>query len=149
MIKVLIVGAGCQRAPCASILSRDRNIAETVLADIDLDLANKIKGEVGSNKISAMKFTAEKVEEIERAAKGADAIINLILPQFNSNIMEAALNSGAQYVDTAVDYPLIAQLAKRGPLEMDSEFNKAGLTATIGCGGTPGLSDVLVKFGTT
>ena len=115
MIKVLIIGAGCQGAQCASILSRDRDVAEIVLADIDLDLANKVKGEIGSNKISAMKVNAEKVEYIERAAKGADAIISLTLPQFNSNIMKATLRSGARCVDAAVDYPLMAQLTKRGP----------------------------------
>jgi len=62
-----------------------------------------------------MKVNAEKVEEIERAAKGVDVIINLTLPQFNSNIMKATLRGGAQCVDAAVDYPLMAQLTKRGP----------------------------------
>ena len=146
MIKVLIVGAGCQGAPCASILSRDRDVSEIILGDIDLDLANKVKGKIESDKIAAMKVDAGKVEEIGRAAKGVDVIINLVVPQFNTNVMKAALRSGAQYVDAALDYPAMAQLTKRGPLEMDSEFKKAGLTALIACGGTPGLSHVLAKY---
>jgi len=146
MIKVLIVGAGCQGAPCASILSRDRDVSEIILGDIDLDLANKVKGKIESDKIAAMKVDAGKVEEIGRAAKGTDAIINLTLPQFNTNVMKAALRSGAQYVDAALDYPSMAQLTKRKPLEMDSEFKNTGLTALIACGGTPGLSNVLAKY---
>jgi len=39
MKKLLIVGAGAQGAPCASILSRDRDVAEIVLGGIDIDLA--------------------------------------------------------------------------------------------------------------
>ena len=35
--KVLIVGAGAQGAPCASILARDKDVSEIVLGDIDLD----------------------------------------------------------------------------------------------------------------
>lgn len=146
MKKVLIVGAGAQGGPCASILARDRDISEIILGDIDLDLANKVKEKIESAKIAAMKVDAGKVEEIGRAAKGTDAIINLTLPQFNTNIMKAALRSGAQYVDAALDYPSIAQLTERKPLEMDSEFKKAGLTALIACGGTPGLSNVLAKY---
>ncbi len=145
-MKVLIVGAGAQGGPCASILARDRDIAEIVLGDIDLDLANKVKNKIKSDKITTMKVDAGKVEELEKAAKGVDAVINLTLPQFNANIMKAALKKGAQYVDAAMDYPLIAQLTKKEPFEIDNEFKEAGLTALIGCGGTPGVSNVLVKY---
>ena len=146
MKKVLIVGAGGQGGPCASILARDKDISEIVLGDIDLDLANKVKDRIKSDKITTIKVDAGKVESVESAAKGADAIINLTLPQFNANIMKAALNSGAQYVDSALDYPVIDELTKNKPLEIDKEFKKAGLTALIGCGATPGVSNVLIKY---
>jgi saccharopine dehydrogenase-like NADP-dependent oxidoreductase len=146
MKKVLIVGAGGQGGPCASILARDKDISEIVLGDIDLDLANKVKDRIKSDKITTIKVDAGKVESVESAAKGADAIINLTLPQFNANIMKAALNSGAQYVDAALDYPAMEQLTENKPLEMDEEFKKAGLTALVACGSTPGVSNVLTKY---
>ena len=146
MKKVLIVGAGAQGGPCASILARDKDISEIVLGDIDLDLANKVKDKIKSDKITTMKVDAGKIEDLKRAASGADAIINLTVPRFNMNVMKAALQNGAQYVDTALDYPTIAQLAEKKPLEIDNEFKKAGLTALIGCGATPGVSNVLVKY---
>jgi saccharopine dehydrogenase-like NADP-dependent oxidoreductase len=146
MKKVLIVGAGGQGGPCASILARDKDISEIVLGDIDLDLANKVKDRIKSDKITTVKVDAGKVESVESAAKGADAIINLTLMQFNANIMKAALNSGAQYVDAALDYPAMERLTENKPLEMDDEFKKAGLTALVACGSTPGVSNVLVKY---
>jgi len=146
MEKVLIVGAGAQGAPCASILARDKDISEVVLGDIDLDLANRVKNKIRSDKITTVKVDAGKIEELERAAKGVDAVINLTLPQFNANIMKVALKNGAQYVDAAMDYPLIAQLTKKGPLEIGNEFKEAGLTALIGCGASPGVSNVLVRY---
>jgi len=146
MKKVLIVGAGGQGGPCASILARDKDISKIVLGDIDLDLANKVKDKIKSDKITTIKVDAGKIEDLKRAASGADAIINLTVPRFNMNIMKAALQNGAQYVDTALDYPTIAQLAEKKPLEIDNEFKKAGLTALIGCGATPGVSNVLVKY---
>ena len=146
MIKVLVVGAGCQGASCASILARDKDISEIVLGDVDIDLANKVKNKINSKKITAVKLDAGRIEDIEGAAKEVDVIINLVVPQFNTNIMKAALRSGTQYVDAALSYPSMARLTERKPLEMDSEFKKAGLTALIACGGTPGLSDVLAKY---
>jgi len=146
MKKVVVVGAGGQGGPCASILARDKDVSEVILGDIDLGLANKVKDRIKSDKITTIKVDAGKVESVESAAKGADAIINLTLPQFNANIMRAALNSGAQYVDTALDYPFIDELTKNKPLAIDNEFKNAGLTALIGCGATPGVSNVLIKY---
>jgi len=146
MKKVLIVGAGGQGGPCASILARDKDVAEIVLGDIDLELANKVKNKIKSDKITTVKLDAGKVEDIKHAARGVDAIINLTLVQFNDNIMKAAVESGAHYVDSAVDYPLITQLPEKGAPEIDSKFKKAGLTALIGCGGSPGVTNVLARY---
>jgi len=146
MKKVLVVGAGGQGGPCTSILARDKNVTDVVLGDLDIELANKVKSKIRSDKISTVKVDAEKVEELERAARGVDAVIDLTPPQLNTNIMRAALRSGAQYVNTAIDYPIMAQLTRRKVPEIDKEFKKAGLTALIGCGGTPGVSNVLVKY---
>ncbi len=146
MKKVLIVGAGAQGGPCASILARDRDVSEVVLGDINLDLANKVKDKIKSDKITATKIDAGKVEELERAANGVDAVINLTLLKFNVNIMRAALNNRVHYVDTAFWDPLVTQMTGHKPLELNDEFKKAGLTALIGCGATPGVSNVLVKY---
>jgi len=144
--RVLIIGAGAQGAPCASILARDRGVEEIVLGDIDLGLANKVKEKIGSDKITTVKLDAGKIDDIERAAEGMDVIINLTLCQFNANIMEAALRSGAHYVDAALNEPIWTQLVKGQPLELDDEFKAAGLTALIACGGTPGVTNVLVRY---
>ncbi len=156
MKRVLIVGAGAQGAPCASILARDIDVSEVVLADIDLDLANKVKDKIKSNKITTVKVDAGKIEDIERAAKGADVIINLIMTLFTSNIMKAALKSSAHYVDTTFGEPslldirardnILSQIIEERPLELDNEFKRAGLTGLIGCGGSPGVVNVLARY---
>jgi len=146
MKKVLIVGAGGQGGPCASILARDKDVSEIVLGDIDMDLVNKVKNKIKSNKITAVELDAGKIEDIERAATGVDVIINLTLLEFNLNIMKAALKSGAHYVDSAFDPPIWTQMIKSQRLELDKEFKEAGLTALIGCGGAPGVTNVLARY---
>ncbi len=145
-MKVLVVGAGGQGAPCASILSRDPEATEIVLVDIDLELAEKVAKKIGSEKITTMRVDAGNLRDLLKAARDVDAIINLTLPRFNLNIMEAALKSGAHYVDSALGPVIWRQLIEKKPLEFDEDFKKAGLTAVIGCGGTPGVTNVLIRY---
>ena len=141
-MKVLIVGAGAQGGPCASILARDKDISEIVLGDIDLDLANKVKDKIRSDKLTTIKVDAGNIEDIGRAAEGVNVIINLIVTWFCSNIMRVALKTGAHYVDASFGEPILTQIMEKQPLGFDNEFKKAGLTALIGCGGSPGITNV-------
>ena len=155
-MKILIVGAGAQGGPCASILSRDESISEIVLGDIDLDLADRVKAKVGGNKITTVKLDAGNVGDIQNAAEGADVIINLTLTAYNPNIMQAALKAGAHYVDTSFGEPslmdirasdnILAQIIEKRPLLLESEFRQAGLTALVGCGASPGIVNLLTKY---
>ena len=148
MEKVLIVGAGAQGGPCASILSREKEVTEIVIGDINLELARKVKEKIKSDKITAIKLNAADTDGVTKAAKGADAIINLTLTEYDVNIMEAALRSGAHYVDTSFGEPnlkdiysrdnILLQIIENRPLTLTKEFEDAGLTALLGCGGSPG-----------
>jgi saccharopine dehydrogenase (NAD+, L-lysine forming) len=155
-MKVLVVGAGAQGGPCASILCRDKAISKIVLGDIDLGLANKVREKLRSDKISAVKLDAGVMADLEKAAKGVDVIINLTLTAFDINIMKTALNVGAHYVDTSFGEPslmdirardnILGQIIEKKPLGLDREFKGAGLTALVGSGASPGIVNILAKY---
>lgn len=156
MTKVLIIGAGAQGGPCTSILARDSEVSEIILADMNLELAEKVVEKIGSGKVTPLKLNAANVEDVTRAAKGADVVINLTLPDYDMNIMEAALRSGAHYVDTSFGEPtlldiqardnILSQIIEKRPLSFDKEFKDAGLTALLGCGISPGMVNVITRF---
>lgn len=156
MKKILIVGAGAQGGPCASILSREKDMSEIVLGDIDLELTKKAKEKIKSDKIIPIKLDAGNVDDVTRAAKGVDVIINLTLTEFDMPIMKAALNSGVHYVDTSFGEPslmdiqardnILAQIIEKRPLSFDKEFKNAGLTALLGCGTSPGTTNVIARY---
>jgi saccharopine dehydrogenase (NAD+, L-lysine-forming) len=156
MSKILLIGAGAQGGPCASILSRDKDVSEIVLGDINLELAKKVREKIGSEKITVEKLDASKTEEVEEAAKGVDAVINLTLTAFDMNIMKAALQSGAHYIDTSFGEPdlmdirardnILSQIIEKRPLSYDKEFKEAGLTALLGCGVSPGTTNVIARY---
>ncbi len=145
-MRFLVVGAGGQGAPCASILSRDPDVSEVVLVDIDEDLLERVSQKIGSSKVTTMRVDAGNLNDLLEAAKGVDAVINLTLPRFNLKIMEAAVKSGAHYVDTALGPAIWNRIIEKKPLQFDKEFKEAGLTAVIACGGTPGITNVMIRY---
>jgi len=145
-LRFLVVGAGGQGAPCASILSRDPDVSEVVLVDIDEELLEKVSRKIGSSKVTTMRVDAGDLDDLLKAAKGVDAVINLTLPRFNLRIMEAAVKSGAHYVDTALEPAIWNRIIEKKPLQFDKEFKEAGLTAVIACGGTPGITNVMIRY---
>lgn len=156
MTTVLVIGAGAQGGPCASILARDRDVSGIVLADINLELAKRVAKKVGSDKIAVLKLDAGNVDDVVRAAKGVEVIINLTLTAYDMIIMEAALRCGANYVDTSFGEPtlldirardnILAQIIEKRPISFDREFKDAGLTAILGCGISPGMVNVITRF---
>lgn len=144
-MKVLIMGAGGQGGPCASILSRDKAIEEIRLADLDLSIADKVAKKIGSDKIKTYKVNATNIDEVVKAADGVDVIIDLVMPWMAKFVMEAALKVKANYVNTAFDTPFWEEFVAGKPLTFGEEFKKAGLTALLGSGMAPGFINVLIR----
>jgi len=55
MNKVLIVGAGAPGGPCASILSRQQDVSEIVLGDIDVGLATRVQEKIKNHHLIGLK----------------------------------------------------------------------------------------------
>lgn len=146
-MKVLLIGAGGQGAPCASILSKDNDIDEILLGDINEDMARKVAKKINSNKITAIKLNAGDVNEIAHAALGKDAIIDLVSTSFTLKIMEAALKANVHYVNSAFSRDLWDfELKQNKKPKLYDEFEKKNLTALLGCGMSAGYTNVLVKY---
>ena len=146
MSKILIVGAGGQGGPCASILSRLEDVSEIRLGDINVELAQKVAEKIDDPKLKTLKLDASRKSDVLEAATGADAIINLTLIDFNDTILAAALEAGCHYIDTACDYSYLRQMVEDTPLKFDDNFKEIDKTALMGCGATPGMSNLLIRY---
>lgn len=146
MSKILVIGAGGQGGPCASILARDEQISEIRLGDINFELTTQVSAKINSDKVKPFLLDAADKDAVIKAADGVDAIINLTLVDFNENILEAALANKSHYVDTACNYGYLRQMVENQPLRCSSEFKAYGKTALIGCGATPGISNICIRY---
>ena len=96
-MKVLIVGAGGQGGPCASILARDDDVDEIRLVDLDGATAEKVAAKINSKKIKTGQVNATRVDEVANAAEGVDLIYEFVIPWMAPYVMKAALKVGANY----------------------------------------------------
>ncbi len=147
MKKVMVVGVGAQGSTIAKRLDEEANVSEIICADYDEKAAVNVAGQL--KKASAVKLNAKNVKEIIAAAKGCDLIVNGLAPDFNMNVMDAALAVGACYQDLASgpvsDLDFVS--AVKRCLNRSSEFEAKGLTALINTGSAPGMANVLTRHG--
>ncbi len=142
-MKVSIIGSGYQGYGIAAVLLEDPKVTEIRLSDINLETANRIALELKNDKVSAHFVDASKVEDIVTVSKGVDLVVNATIPIFNLNVMEAAYEVGAHYIDMAFAYSYELDYVE-SIYGQNEKWVKAGLTALTCTGGSPGVTNCLV-----
>ena len=80
-------------------------------------------------------------------AFGPDLVMNIALPYQDLAIMDACLEAGVSYLDTAnYEPPDEAHFEYSWQWAYREKFEKAGLTAILGCGFDPGVTQVFSAY---
>ena len=141
----MVLGVGAQGSTIAKRLQDEPNVAEIICADYDAKAAKEMEAQL--SKAKAVQLDARNVADIVKAAQGCELIVNGLAPDFNMNVMDAALEVGACYQDLASgpvsDLPFVD--AVKRCLGRDGEFKAKGLTALINTGSAPGFANVLTR----
>ncbi len=146
MKRVMILGTGAQGSAIAKLLDKESNVAEIICADYDLKAAETLIKSLSRAK--AVQVNAKKVEDIVRAGRGADIIVNGLPISFNLTVMEAALELKAHYQDlcmTELEGLDSIESTKYMFTEMNRRFKEAGVLALTNTGSAPGLANVVVR----
>ena len=144
-MKISVIGAGAQGSATALILSKTPEVSEIVAADINLNVARQVVEKTKRDIVSAERVDAGSLEDLLRVVKGSDTIVNAT-PRFNLNLMEAALKSGANYVDLASDVDVTCcKDAVTEQLALNDKFKDVELTAVVYQGG-PFTTNVAVRY---
>jgi len=93
------------------------------------------------NDASISKLNAGSPDQVRRFIKGSDVVINASNPRFNLQIMKQALREKVHYVDLAGENPQSVE----EQLKQNPKWRKAGLSAVLGMGEDPGLSNILAR----
>ena len=153
MSKVLVIGAGGVGSVAVHKMAKwpdmfsEITLASRRVAKCDA-IATSVKSRTGVSIITA-ELDADNVEATTRLIEktGASLVVNLALPYQDLNIMEACLAAGTDYLDTANYEPLDeAKFEYHWQWAYQERFEKAGLTALLGSGFDPGVTNVFTAY---
>ncbi|QYJ03519.1 saccharopine dehydrogenase NADP-binding domain-containing protein [Nocardioides panacisoli] len=136
---IIIGGAGDMgRVACAATVE-DSAITSLVIADRDGDRARELADQLGP-KATGVCLDITDRDALLAAIGDADVVLNTVGPfyLYGRPVLEAALEAGRHYVDIADDWEPTIQM-----LELDDAARAKDVTAIIGIGASPGLSNLL------
>ncbi|MCL2742771.1 MAG: saccharopine dehydrogenase family protein [Planctomycetaceae bacterium] len=154
MDSVLIIGAGgvgrvaafkCAQHPeifkHITFASRTKSKCDAIAADI--------KTKLNRGGINTAKIDADKVPELTALIKDVkpNLVINVALPYQDLTIMDACLETGTHYLDTAnYEHPDTAKFCYAPQWAYHDRFEKAGILALLGSGFDPGQTNVYTAY---
>ncbi|MEE0972938.1 MAG: saccharopine dehydrogenase NADP-binding domain-containing protein, partial [Paludibacteraceae bacterium] len=153
MGKVLIIGAGGVGTVVVHKVAQNTEVfTEIMLASRTKSKCDVIAEDVQKRygvQIQTAQVDADNVEELVALFKafGPKLVINVALPYQDLTIMEACLQAGCNYLDTANYEPKDeAKFEYSWQWAYHDRFKEAGLTAILGCGFDPGQTGVYTAY---
>ena len=152
MGKALIIGAGGVAGVVVHKCCQNSEVFEEIcIASRTKEKCDALKEKLdgGKTKITTAQVDADKVEELVDLInkEKPDIVINVALPYQDLTIMDACLETKTDYMDTANYEPLdTAKFEYSWQWAYREKFEKAGITALLGCGFDPGVTGVFSAY---
>ncbi|KAA1427807.1 saccharopine dehydrogenase family protein [Nocardioides antri] len=136
---IIIGGAGDMGSVACTATVEDPEITSVVIADRDGPRAEALADRLGP-KASGVALDITDREALLAAIADADTVLNTVGPfyLYGRPVLEAALEAGKHYVDIADDWEPTIEM-----LELDDVARAKGVTAIVGIGASPGMSNLL------
>jgi len=124
-------------------LARSGKAAEVVVADANIGRAQQVASESGASCARSVGFDATSRESVASVVAGADVVVNCVGPFYKTvrNILEVVIAARINYVDVCDDVDATLDI-----LELDGAAREAGVTALIGMGASPGVTNLLARM---
>jgi saccharopine dehydrogenase-like NADP-dependent oxidoreductase len=142
-MKVVILGAaGIQAQGIMRDLCTSPEVTEVVLADLERfkPVLEQRSSDWGENKTSVKIFDATDGDSLRGVIRGSTVCANSIGHMFTLQIMAACYDEGCHYTDMGG----LFHFYRKQVLEHD-KWKAKGLTAVLGMGSAPGITNVLAR----
>lgn len=149
MKKVLIIGAGgVGRVVTHKCAQMSDVFGEVWLASRTKSKCDAISAELGG-RVKTAQVDADNSGETAALIKkiGADVLINVALPYQDLTLMDACLEAGIPYIDTAnYEPPEIPKFEYKWQWAYQDKFKNANLMAVLGSGFDPGVTNMYCAY---
>lgn len=142
MHSVVLGGGGAMGRITARALAEDARVDQVTIADLSEAAAQQTIDwlEHGREKAVGVAADVRDTDGLAKLLRGADVVLNATDYPFNLDVMRAALAARVPYADLGGLFHMT-----RKQYELNAAFAEAGLTAVLGIGSTPGITNVLAR----
>lgn len=141
MRAVVVGGCGAMGTETTRDLAATADFETITIADLNLDraqaLADELNATGGKAHVRATRVDAADEESLVAVMREHDVVANTMTYHFGMTATRAAIRAGVSYVDLGGLHNTPKQLA------LDEQAREAGVSIVLGCGATPGVTNVL------
>jgi lysine 6-dehydrogenase len=140
---VVVGGGGAMGRVTVRTLAEDERVAQVTVVDQSAATPERALAwlERGREKVQAATCDVRDEPALAALLEGADVVLNAADYRFNLHVMRAALAAHVSYADLGGLFHVTQR-----QYELDGAFRDAGLTAVLGLGSTPGITNLLARI---
>jgi len=140
-MKALVLGgAGAMCSETTRDLVNTSNLTEITIGDVDEAKAKRLAAELKDKRVSVLQINVLNWEKLLDTLKQFDVVVNGLPFKYDVVVTKAAIEAQIDGIDLS---------SSAEQLALDPQAKKAGITFVMGCGQTPGVTNVMVRRAAT
>jgi saccharopine dehydrogenase-like NADP-dependent oxidoreductase len=136
---IVLGGCGAMGTEATRDLARTSDFEEIVIADADVNRAQALAEELGGGRVRAMRIDVSDEQALAEKLRGFGVVANCTTYHFGLIVTRAAIRARANYLDLGGLFNTPKQL------ELDEDAKRAEITVCLGCGATPGVTNLMTR----
>lgn len=137
---IVLGGAGAMGRIAVRALTEFSDVDSIIIADYNEERGHEVAAALASNKIEVKQIDVNDEERLRKLLHGADAVLNAVEYVFNLPVLRACIQEKVHYADLGGLFHMTRKLT-----DMTAQAEAAGITAIVGMGGTPGVTNLLAR----
>ena len=137
---IVLGGAGAMGRITVRTLIEYEDVDQVTIADYNEERAREVAATLGSSKIQVKQIDVNDSERLSQLLQGSDVALNAVEYIYNLPVLEACIQERVHYADLGGLFHITRKLMDRS-----AAAEAAGITAMVGMGGTPGITNLLAR----
>ncbi len=146
---IVLGGAGAMGRVTVRALTEYTDVDQITIADYNEGRAREVaaslkssksSGSSESSRIAVKQIDVNDAERLAQLVRGADVVLSAVEYVFNLPILKACMQEKVHYADLGGLFHMTRRL-----MDLHAEVEAAGITAILGMGGTPGVTNLLAR----
>ena len=137
---IVLGGAGAMGRIAVRTLIEYEDVDQVTIADYNEERAHEVAADLNSSKIQVKQIDVNDSERLATLLHGSDVVLNAVEYIYNLPVLEACIQEKVHYADLGGLFHMTRKLMDR-----NAAAEAAGITAIVGMGGTPGITNLLAR----